>query len=461
MLFAFRTSIDPLNREAGPFRPGAAQLLIATAVCLTVISAGTLIINLQARELEARRKVELLESGSSLRARLSRELNRVLYLTGGLSSYFIVRHQTLERSEVEDILAAMYRESKHVRNFAIAVGHRVTYIYPLSGNEKALGLNYPDVPDQWPAIKRIIENGKSTLIGPVNLVQGGSALIYRVPLYINGRYWGLLSSVIDSKSFLDGALADQLQNGYALAIRGKDGQGMQGAVFWGDAGLFDSQDVQLIDMEVPGGKWVLALQTVPSLPGKYTLGLLYGLVWLLALTLGWSTLVVLAQRTKLAHLALFDALTSLPNRMLIDDRISRAMSGLRRDPSRSCLLLFVDLDRFKQINDQFGHRAGDYVLQSTAQRISDTVREIDTVGRWGGDEYVVFMEHVERSKIPDLCEKIRQAVEQPTPYAIHQLEVGASIGYALAPDDGNSLDDLLRVADQRMYANKASRNAVR
>jgi diguanylate cyclase (GGDEF)-like protein len=137
------------------------------------------------------------------------------------------------------------------------------------------------------------------------------------------------------------------------------------------------------------------------------------------------------------------------------------MSGLRRDPSKTCLLLFVDLDRFKQINDQFGHRAGDYVLQSTAQRISETVREIDTVGRWGGDEFVVFMENVERSKIPELCEKIRQAVEQPTPYANQQLTVGASIGYALAPDDGNSLDDLLRVADQRMYANKASRNAVR
>ena len=101
------------------------------------------------------------------------------------------------------------------------------------------------------------------------------------------------------------------------------------------------------------------------------------------------------------------------------------------------------------------------MLKCTAQRISNAVREIDTVGRWGGDEFIVFMDNIERSKIPELAKKIRQSVEQPTTYAGQQLNVGISIGYAVAPDDGTTLDKLLLVSDQRMYTDKTTRNAVR
>ncbi len=437
-------------------RPRPGQWLIPAAVCLTVIIAGTLVINLQSREIEARHKIDLLVQGSSIRARLSRELNRVLYLTSGLSSYLTVRHSDLQREEVEAILAALFRDSRHVRNFAIAVGHRITYIYPVKGNEKALGLYYPDVPDQWPAVKRAIEREQPTLIGPVELVQGGSGLIYRVPIFIDGRYWGLLSSVIDARSLLDSALDEVATSGVAIGIRGKDATGIQGSIFWGEASLFNSPDAQLVDIDVPGGNWVMAVRAT-DMPEQRALWLMQALVWLLALILGWSTRIVLLQRTKLARLALFDPLTGLPNRLLTDDRVGLAMSGLRRNTSRTCLLLFIDLDGFKLINDRYGHRAGDVALQSTAARIEYAVREVDTVGRWGGDEFIVFMENVERQKINEITENIRRVIEAPIGFGVHELTVGASIGSAFAPEDGDTLDELVRKADERMYAEKATR----
>ncbi|MCW5575905.1 MAG: GGDEF domain-containing protein, partial [Burkholderiales bacterium] len=131
--------------------------------------------------------------------------------------------------------------------------------------------------------------------------------------------------------------------------------------------------------------------------------------------------------------------------------------GLRRDQSRTCLLLFIDLDGFKQVNDRLGHKAGDTALQHTAQRITGAVRESDTVGRWGGDEFVVFMENVDRANVGEMVAKVRQVVELPTNHAQQQFSVGASIGLAFAPDDGNTLEDLLRAADARMYENKALR----
>jgi diguanylate cyclase (GGDEF)-like protein len=456
MPFPFRTTSNAVSRETDALRPGIGHLLIAAVVSLAVIITGTLVVNLQSREIEARRRVDLLVAGSSLRARLSRELNSVLYLTSGMTSYLAVRHKSLERSEVEAILGGLYRDARHVRNFAVAVGYRLSYVYPVKGNEIAIGLNYPDAPDQWPDVKRAAESGMPVLIGPVALVQGGVGLIYRVPIYIDGKYWGLLSTVIDSGSLLETAIAESASNGIELAIRGKNGKGMDGEAFWGDATLFSAPDVQLIDVDVPGGKWVIALRYA-DLPQHFALWLLHGLVWLLGLALGWSALVVLVQRAQLGRLALFDSLTGLPNRLLVQDRIDHAMSNLRRNGNRSCLLLFIDLDGFKLVNDRFGHKAGDIALQHTAQRITGAVRETDTVGRWGGDEFIVFMENVDKSKVDDLTAKVRQVVALPTSYEQQQFAVGASIGAAFAPDDGRSLEELVRAADSRMYQNKAGR----
>lgn len=452
----FRPAV-PENKSQPGQKPRPGLWLAAAAVSVSILFAGTLILNLQSSEIEARAKVELLVQASAMRARLSREINKVLYLTSGLSSYLAVRHGDLNRTEVEAILEGLYRDSPHVRNFGIAVGYRVTYVYPVKGNEKAVGLYYPDLKTQWPAIQKTVETGRPSLAGPLQLVQGGRGFIYRIPIIINDRYWGLLSSVIDSESLLSSALDDSTTSGLAVAIRSKDSSGVRGDVFWGETTLFGDPAAQLVEVDVPGGQWVMALRSTMPSPWQRTLSMMHGLVWLLALILGWVTWFLLKQRTELSQLALFDALTGLPNRVLIDDRVSQAMSALRRDPSRMCMLLFVDLDHFKKINDRLGHRAGDFTLQSTARRISGVIRETDTVGRWGGDEFIVFMENVDATKISDIIDKIRRTVEAPILFGAEKMRVGASIGSACAPADGLTLDELIRAADSRMYSDKAGR----
>jgi len=393
-----------------------------------------------------------------MRARLMRELNSVLYLTSGLKSYLSVRHNQLQRDEVEGILAGLYNDARHVRNFGIAVGHTLTYIHPLQGNEKAIGLNYQNVPEQWRDVQRAIASEKPLLIGPLKLVQGGNGLIYRVPVFIKGKYWGLVSSVIDSDSLLRTALAENMTDDHAYALRGTNGEGMLGNVFLGDAALFSKPGTQLIDIEVPGGKWILALHS-DTQRQQTVIKVIYILVWFLGLMLGWFAYTVLNQRSNLARMALYDALTGLPNRVLVQDRVDHAMSVLRRDQKRNYLLLFVDLDGFKQVNDHLGHKAGDIVLQQVAQRIAKAVRDTDTVSRWGGDEFIVFMEHVDPDMAKVIIEKIRSAVETPVNVGNRDARVGASIGTAVAPVDGNNLTSLARAADERMYEEKRQRKA--
>lgn len=451
------------GKEAGPAAPMSVgvELAVACLVFLCVVIAGSAIVHLESKNKIADQKVGLLTRGAALRAGIIGELNRSLYLTSGLRNYLAVRHTTLDDREIRNILAAMHEESRHVRNFTVAIGLRITHIHPLAGNEKAMGVEYSDIPAQWPAIKQAIDSGQPALIGPNELLQGGKGLIYRVPIYFDGRYWGLVSSVINFDTLFASVLSDKQTADLRVALRGKDGTGISGEVFWGDPVLFGDKNTQLLDIDIPGGRWVMGLQFKAPDDDHYLIWLLYGLVWLLALAMGWITLIVLSQRTKLEHMALFDALTGLPNRMLIDDRINRALSGLRRGTTKTCLMLFVDLDRFKEINDHFGHHAGDVTLQLTGQRIAGAIREIDTVGRWGGDEFAVCMENVDRTSIGDISRKIRQSVEHAMSYGNSAVDIGVSIGYAIAPDDGRTLDELLRVADERMYADKTARNASR
>ena len=406
---------------------------------------------------EARRKVEMLSFGSLLQTRLTRELDNALFLTGGLKSYLAVREGKLDRREVDAILRKLFEDSRHVRNFGVAVGYRLIYLYPIKGNEKVVGLDYRKVPGQLAAVQRVIDGGTPLLLGPIKLVQGGTGLVYRVPVSIKGKYWGLISTVIDADSFFADVFARAKAENVELAVRGRDARGMQGEVFRGDARLFGQSGVELMDVDVPGGKWVMALRGMAlSFPAAEVWRLRL-LVWGLAAFLGWGVYALLVQRARLARLAMFDALTGLPNRTLVEDRLERAIASQRRNPATVSALLFTDLDDFKHINDEHGHRAGDAVLQGVAERASHAVRDVDSVGRWGGDEMIVLHENAGRDKIPELVERVRRAIETPIEYAGLRLQVGVSIGVAIVPDDGDGVQDLIRRADRRMYEDKLRR----
>ena len=409
---------------------------------------------------EARRKVELISFGSLVQTRLTRELNAALFLSSGLKSYLVVRNGVLNRREVDAILEKLFEEARHVRNFGVAIGYQLDYLYPVKGNERAVGLDYRKVPGQLAAVQRVIDGGVPVLLGPQRLVQGGTGLVYRSPISIHGKYWGLISTVIDANSLFAETISSAKAENVDVAIRGKDAKGYEGDVFLGDAALFKRRGVELIDMDVPGGKWVIALgsRSLPSAPAD--IWRLRLAVWALAAFLGWGVYALLVQRARLARLAMFDGLTALPNRTLIEDRLERAIAAQRRNPQTVSALLFADLDDFKRVNDEHGHRAGDAVLQGVAARATAAVRDVDSVGRWGGDELIVLLENAERDKIPDLVQRVRGAIESPIDYAGLRLQVGVSIGVAIVPDDGDGVQDLIRRADRMMYEDKQKRKTA-
>lgn len=154
---------------------------------------------------------------------------------------------------------------------------------------------------------------------------------------------------------------------------------------------------------------------------------------------------------KLLYLASHDILTNLPNRMLFMDRFDMALKLGARNQLRVGLL-FVDLDKFKQVNDAYGHDVGDMLLVETSRRLECAVRNTDTVARIGGDEFTLLLSFINDSRDAELVvEKILEAMEAPFVLADIQLQISASIGLAIYPDHGQDKETLLRVADSLMY----------
>lgn len=159
---------------------------------------------------------------------------------------------------------------------------------------------------------------------------------------------------------------------------------------------------------------------------------------------------------KYRNLALHDTLTGLPNRIMFRERLARALTYAQKFHTFAALL-YIDLDRFKPVNDNWGHEAGDMVLKVIAERLRICVRIDDTVARIGGDEFAVLMENLEDFQdAGPLAERILKAIPKPISLGDRSCNIGASIGISCYPMDGNTVDILMQNADAAMYSIKKS-----
>ena len=168
---------------------------------------------------------------------------------------------------------------------------------------------------------------------------------------------------------------------------------------------------------------------------------------------------ILALANKMSHLAHHDALTGLPNRLLLQDRTLQAIETARRKKTRFAVL-FLDLDRFKDVNDSLGHAAADELLKDIALRLVGMLRGCDTVCRQGGDEFVLLLQEVTDSPaVARIADKVLRTMSEPFTILGRPVVASFSIGASIFPDDGGDFEALVKHADAAMYrAKTAGRN---
>lgn len=568
------------------------RLLIAAPLFFLVLQQlGEMRLRTVLLELE---RVQVYESLSTVRYQLESALSNKLALVNGLSA-FIASNPDFTQQEYDTYAATVLSREPSLLNLAAAPDLVVRYIYPMQDNEAVLGLDYNAVEAQRAAVQRVVRTGAMVIAGPVEIVQGGTAFVARAPVYLPDaggarRLWGIVSAPILVASIYAGTTLFDPSNGLDIAIRGRDGLGAEGDVFFGAAQVFDNPRAVTMPVAIGGGSWQIGgfgyqdtvqgnlgifvvrmstlllavlsmlsiyfrkralgkehdyeqrifrneqflreVETVSCVGGwrltsdgqfsevsehfRQIMGvtdessplsleslcahfsedssrLLKRLVqralqssvnydtelrlqrldsselWLhlrvaILQSSGQKELVGAIQditKAKKAdslieHQANYDALTGLANRTLFRDRLDHALAMARRT-STKLAVVFIDLDNFKSVNDNLGHDVGDEVLIEAAKRIRSCVREVDTVARYSGDEFVVVIRDVFiESAVWRIVDNIVATVAYPYTLRMHQVHCGASVGIAFFPDDANDCDTLIIKADQAMYEVKKS-----
>lgn len=312
-------------------------LAIMFAAILMWIGAESLV-RYEQQRLQAEQLQQQLAIADTLRAQIETELNLPLYLTVGLASYLTAKAGQVQDAELNILLPGLVRQAKHIRNIGIAPGNRISYIFPLAGNEQALNLYYPDLTEQWPDIADIIANRRAKLVGPIALRQGGSAFIYRYPLFLaDANYWGIISTVIDIEPIWQQLAQNATQLGVSVALRNR----LENDSFFGDHALFTTNNL-LLNVAVRGADWQMAL-SAPNYP--------ISRLWLMRAFLYVISLIMLlllcrlfhtVQKLKLSSVALRDneqTLRSIHDNVL-DGILTVDNTDLIQTVNQSCSRIF-------------------------------------------------------------------------------------------------------------------------
>lgn len=412
-------------------------------------------------EREERAQVE--DQAESIKARLELFIFSDIYTANSISTLLSVDPDYVLR-RFDELAGNAISRGFYIRNIGLAPDNIIQRIYPLESNEKALGLNFSDYPEQLQTVNYAREQQSVFLAGPLELVQGGLGIIARFPVFSdfpnNQDYWGTVSVVIDVEPFLEASGLNKFSRQHKVSIRGVNGKGAAGALFWGDADTFENADfMQRIDL--PSGSWQMAVKV----------GSTFDVNWwqrpMIARGIGYSIglfilllIATLVHSFRLARSASYsDSLTGLPNRRFAVRELQRTLKRLSANEQAAVMLM--DLNGFKAVNDEHGHEAGDELLRGVALTMRAALDDDVTLARLGGDEYLAI--------VPDTTERKAGLIAKTLLDTIHnyylnyhgtELHVGLSIGLAMSPKDATTASDLLKAADERMYADKKRRKTT-
>lgn len=438
---------------------------------ISAISLATILVTefLQNHLLESQNdklKNEAQKDLAVIRSNLEAQIYSDIYYANSLATLVSVNPDSTI-SQWKLIAEKLFSKSKNLRNIGIAPNDIIEFVYPLKGNEQALGLDFRTVPNQWRTIQLSRESKSIYLDGPIKLVQGGLGLIARNPIFIdppyNTKYWGSCSVVLDVNSLFANSGVSQVEKKYQFAMRGVDASGKSGEVFYGDSAVFDNV-IAFDSVNLISGSWYMAVsrdglsQTLPWYQ-------LYS-----ARLIGYPTLVIIIilfsviyYLYRIAHAnSLQDELTKLPNRRFFIHSLEQKMQESNAKDRRFSLLN-LDLNNFKSINDTYGHTVGDELLISVAKTVTKVIKNDGIVARVGGDEFLILLFNLtEVDRIKRVIQILKTELSRrPIKAGQDSITPEASIGYTINLNSGFDIDELLHAADINMYADKLKQKKSR
>lgn len=380
------------------------------------------------------------------------DVEAILYENVTLINGYIAFVQTsdvVNQTLTEEYLANLIADREtYIRNIAVIDDTTIVYNYPYEGNEASIGVDLSKVEGQSEVIIETKETMLPRFQGPVNLVQGGTGFIIRYPYAINGSYSGQLSIVLNGETLLAEINRLAIENNLHVIIKDESGHVIMQTVDLLENGKIFDFSADLIQWQIelmPRNGW-------RSYVTNYFVGMSLTLIFsLLVAYLVWRNIWV---QIKTAHQANHDFLTGLYNRNFLDEYQEIIFSKARRFDYMMAFML-IDINKFKKINDTYGHHSGDEVLKHVSKILKAELRTEEAVFRLGGDEFlVVFPEIMYVDEVKHVQDRIKEALEEPFVYHKHKIDVTISSGFSIYPHQSENMDHLLSLADSAMYDEK-------
>ncbi|EGQ8111630.1 TPA: sensor domain-containing diguanylate cyclase [Vibrio parahaemolyticus] len=350
-----------------------------------------------------------------------------------------------------------------VRNIGLAPNDIISHVYPLEGNEKAIGLDFRTVPNQYETVQIAKDTQKVFIAGPLELVQGGTALIARYPIFTdspkNKNYWGSLSVVINYDKLIEASKIQDI-SGANIALVASNSNGESNRLIEGNNIAVENYDISH-PIYLPNNNWTLfaSYKDFSETDGIYKFKIIFMTLGIATFSIGYFLLIALVKNyLRAQNLSLHDELTQLPNRRYLFQKMTKIMS--REGSIVEFTVLNIDLNKFKQINDSLGHEAGDEVLKHTASSLNRCLRSSDFISRVGGDEFVVILHRVSNEEDVDkVIHNMHLCLESsPLHWNSQKIWISLSIGSYTFKSKANPklINEVLFNADKSMYFNKSS-----
>ena len=374
-----------------------------------------------------------------------------IYALRGFVAY-IHTHDELTDDKIYGFLDELLKShSDMINNVGILRDTTIIWNYPYEQNKASIGVDLAQNERQKNQVLSVKETLKPLFQGPIDLVQGGRGFSIRYPiLNPDGSYWGQASIILKADVFVNTIKQFEEELGVqTILLNGEE-------IVYGDTGLKDEQ-LYWFELEDDIFVWSVGMKvTEDQSYAKVRIYFMFILGAVVFITITSAMYMFVRANDLIKHEALHDHLTGLRNRNSLDETMTQIFAAANRNHHKVGVLL-LDLNKFKAINDTYGHAVGDIVLKDAAKKLKQHARSDEMIFRVGGDEFLLVVPIVEDfTVLKAIKERLRSNLSYVLDVDGYKLQITCSIGCAIYKDDGDTFDDLFKASDHRMYQDKNS-----
>ncbi|WP_296558661.1 diguanylate cyclase [uncultured Acetobacterium sp.] len=440
-----------MDQNKGLFKKKLA-ILISVAITFFLLMVFLLIIGMLMNSIKQQEMLKATDKFINFKSRVERLIFTNETLVQGFEAYLLM-NPDLDQAEAEIYMDKLLSKNENqIRNIGVIQDTTIIWNYPKEGNAAAVGVDLSMVEGQKELVLKVKNELEPVLQGPVDLVQGGTGFIIRLPIIRpETGYWGQISIVLNGDKIIEEINAYAADAGLKVAIFNDQNKRVP---FYGAMSIVGEAPLGF-DIDPDFINWQVVVSPKDGWQNNQLIfegAILFA--FLIAAGAGQLTYRVLKTNDQLRIMSSHDSLTGLFNRHYLNEYRAMVLAAAKRN-NRHVGFISMDLNHFKKINDTYGHNVGDLVLVETARVLKGCTRTNEAVFRLGGDEFLIIMPDIEDGTVlQQTRERLIKSFKDDFHLVEYPCKIAVSIGTSVFPEDGNNIDALLQIADEEMYADK-------